>query len=344
MTPASLARVRAALSPRLRSICLIAAALGAIAPAARAQSAEAEALFRDGRTLIKSGKLAAGCDKLAASERLETSIGTLLNLGDCREKLGKLASAWAAFRKAEAMAKRAGGDDKRQAEAARRATVLEPRLSNLVIDVAQRVDGLVVRRDDEVVDAAVWNTPLPVDPGTYAITAEAPGRAPWHASVKIAAGATRRVVEVPPLAPAAAAPASAPAETAAAQWPPPRPEMRPPPQRRSAWTATRAISAGLAVVGAGALGTGIYFGVHARSLDDRANQRCPGSVCNDPEGLRLNSDAKTSASRANISYIAGGAALATAVVLWFVGAPGEVAVAPVAAAGHPVGIAMTGSF
>jgi hypothetical protein len=122
--------------------------------------------------------------------------------------------------------------------------------------------------------------------------------------------------------------------------------MRPPPQHRSAWTATRAISAGLAVVGAGALGTGIYFGVHARSLDDRANQRCPGSVCNDPEGLRLNDEAKTSASRANISYIAGGAALATAAVLWFVGAPGEVAVTPVAAAGagHPVGIAMTGSF
>src|SRR4051812_35345515 len=71
-----------------------------------AQSAEAEVLFRDGRTLIRRGKLAQGCDKLDASERLESSVGTLLNLGDCREKLGKFASAWAAFRKAEAMAKR----------------------------------------------------------------------------------------------------------------------------------------------------------------------------------------------------------------------------------------------
>src|ERR1044071_9787666 len=69
---------------------IIPVCLGAAAPLARAQSAEAEALFRDGRALIKAGKLASGCDRLAASERLESSVGTLLNLGDCREKLGKL--------------------------------------------------------------------------------------------------------------------------------------------------------------------------------------------------------------------------------------------------------------
>src|SRR3954453_11114339 len=112
-----------------------AAWLGVICPDARAQSPQAEALFRDGRSLIKAGKLAPGCDKLAASERLETSVGTLLNLGDCREKLGKRASAWAASRKAEALAGRTGGDDRRQAEAARRAALIEPRLSHLVIDV-----------------------------------------------------------------------------------------------------------------------------------------------------------------------------------------------------------------
>src|SRR5689334_12967515 len=128
----------------LLSIVCAAVYVPATAGVAHAQSAEAEALFRDGRALIRRGKLAPGCDKLAASERLETSVGTLLNLGDCREKLGKLASAWAAFRKAEAMARRAGSDDKRQAEAERRARQLEPKLSNLEIRVAQRNDGLVV--------------------------------------------------------------------------------------------------------------------------------------------------------------------------------------------------------
>jgi hypothetical protein len=320
--------------------------LGVICPDARAQSPEAEALFRDGRSLIKAGKLAAGCDKLAASERLETSVGTLLNLGDCREKQGRLASAWAAFRKAEGMARRTGGDDRRQAEAGRRAAALEPRLSKLVIDVADRADGEVVRRDDEIVDEAAWNTPLPVDPGRTTITAEAPGRQPWRTTVAIEAGVPRRLVEVPRLAPVEPV-----ASEAAAPWPPPRPELvqRPaaPPPLRGTWTATRAVSAVLAVAGAGALGAGIYFGVRANDLADRADARCPGTACDDPEGLRLNDQARTAASRANVLYIAGGAAVASAAVLWLVGGPREVAVVPVAAsspAGSRVGLTMTGRF
>jgi len=307
---------------------------------AHAQSAEAEVLFRDGRALIKKGKIAVGCDKLAASERLESSVGTLLNLGDCREKLGKLASAWAAFRKAEAMAKRSGGDDKRQGEAGRRAAQLEPRLATLVIEVPSRVDGLVVRRDGEQVDDASWGTPLPVDPGSYAIVAEAPGHLAWHDTVTVAPGAKRQVVAVPALerAPVAAAP------EAGAVWPPPTaPVVARPIHERGTWSATRKVSVAVALVGAGALGTGAYFGVHARTLQDRADQRCPQSSCDDPEGLRLNDQAQTSATRANILYIAGGAVLATAVVMWFVGAPGETVIAPTAGHGQ-YGVALAGSF
>src|SRR5262249_9554586 len=181
---------------------------------AHAQSPEAEVLFRDGRDLIKRGQLAAGCDKLVASERIESSIGTLLNVGDCREKLGKLASAWAAFRKAEGMAKRAG-DDKRQAEAARRAAQIEPRLSNLVIEVPRRIAGLGVRRGGEIVDEASWNTAVPVDPGSYAIAAEAPGFVAWSATVPVMAGAKREVVVVPSLERAPAAAAAGPPQLAA---------------------------------------------------------------------------------------------------------------------------------
>jgi len=326
---------------------LVITGVAVVGPDARAQSPEAEALFRDGRILIKAGKLAPGCDKLAASERLETSVGTLLNLGDCREKLGKLASAWAAFRKAEALARRTGGDDRRQAEAARRAALIEPRLSHLVIDVAERTDGEVVRRDGEVLDEAEWNTPLPVDPGTTTITAEAPGRQAWRKTVAIEAGVPRRLVEVPRLAVVPVAPVARVAGPSAAPPPPPPPPPRlvlPPPRT---WTAARAISVTLAVAGAGALGTGIYFGVHASNLSDRSNARCPGAACSDPEGLRLNDQARTAATRANALYIAGGAALATAAVLWLAGAPGEVAVVPVAAsapAGSHLGLAMTGRF
>lgn len=315
-----------------------------LAPA-HAQSAEAEVLFRDGRNLIKRGKLAAGCDKLDASAKLETSVGTLLNLGDCRDKLGRPASAWAAFRKAEAMAKRSGGDDKRQLEAGRRATALEPRLSNLVIEVPAGTDGLVVRRDGEVLDPAVWNTALPVDPGSYTIVAEAPGYLPWRQVVPIGLDTRRQVVTIPGLERAPVAP------PVAAVPPPASPfEPQPPVMARQAvvrsggtWSVTRKLSAGLALAGAGAAGTGIYFGLHAKSLQDRADRRCPLTVCADPEGLRLNDQAHTAASRANILYIAGGAAVATAAVMWLVGAPDEILVVP-SVGDHQAAVSMTGRF
>jgi hypothetical protein len=330
------------LADRLCSVAVVVAAcIGSARSVAHAQSAEAEALFRSGRGLIKAGKLAAGCDKLAASERLESSVGTLLNLGDCREKLGKLASAWAAFRRAEALARRTGGDDRRRDEASHRAALLEGRLPYLVIEVGHRVDGLIVRRDGEIVDDAEWNTALPVDPGSYMITAEAPGYAPWRATVAVEAGATRRAVAVPSLSPVAGA---APAGPGAEPWPPPRAHAAVSVEaHRSIWSTTRAASVAVAVAGAGALGAGTYFGLHARDLEDRADQRCPMATCNDPQGLQLNDQAKTSALRANLLYIAGGATLATAAVMWFVGAPGEVAVAP-AAGDHHLGVAMTGRF
>jgi hypothetical protein len=329
------------LADRICAVAVIAlACIGSARSGAHAQSAEAEALFRDGRGLIKAGKLAAGCDKFAASERLESSVGTLLNLGDCREKLGKLASAWAAFRKAEALARRTGGDERRQAEASRRAALLEPRLPYLVIEVDHRVDGLIVRRGGEIVDAAAWNTALPVDPGTYMIVAEAPGHAPWRTTVTIAAGDARHVVAVGSLPPVAVA---APPGPAAAPPPPPAPPEVAVPAQRSIWSTTRAASVAVAAAGAGALGAGAYFGLHARDLEHRSDQRCPMVACNDPQGLRLNEQARTSAWRANLLYIVGGATVAAAAVMWFVGAPGEVAVAP-AAGDHRVGVAVSGRW
>src|SRR5689334_2197625 len=126
------------MTPVSRVVVVAVAASFTIPSIARAQSAGAEALFREGRTLIKAGKLDAGCDKLEASEKIESSVGTLLNLGDCREEQGRTATAWAAFRKAEAMAKRAGGDNKRQSEAARRADKLEGSLATITIQVGAK--------------------------------------------------------------------------------------------------------------------------------------------------------------------------------------------------------------
>ena len=340
------------LDDRLRSVALLAAAgLLLHLPTAHAQSAEAEVLFRDGRKLIKQGKVAAGCDKLAASEKLETSIGTLLNLGDCREKLGKTASAWAAFRKAEGMAKRSGGDDKRKLEAKRRAAQLEPTLANLVIQVDLKIEGLTVKRDGLSIEPGAWNTAVPVDPGTYAVVVEAPGHKPWRAEVTVLHKSKRivvvpsleRVVVVAPPPPKVPAVEAAPVVVS-------RP-LRPAPvamtMRRSepsSFTAERKLGLLLGVVGGGAIGAGVYYGMQAKDLERDADARCPLVVCADPEGLRLNNRAQSVATRANIFYVAGGISVASAIVLFIVGGPEQSTSVTPTAGRDQVGVSVAGRF
>ncbi len=302
---------------------------------ARAQSAEAEVLFRDGRALIKQGKLPQGCAKIEASERLESSVGTLLNLGDCREKQGKLATAWAAFKKAEATAKNSG--DKRFDEAHRRAATVEPLMPSLTLDIPTMPDGLVVKRNGEAIDVALLNTAVPLDPGTYVITAEAPGYASWRSDIVIQYKARRRL-GIPPLT------------RVAITTPPPSTEVGHAPAAveeqttRSTWTPWRKFSVGIAIIGVGAAGTGFYFGMRARDQQRASDDRCPLTVCADPVALQDNADARDNARRANILYIAGGVAVASSIALWFIGGPGESTVVRPTFGARQAGVSLAGRF
>ncbi|MBV8762526.1 MAG: tetratricopeptide repeat protein [Deltaproteobacteria bacterium] len=303
----------------------------ALAPSAYAQSPAAESLFREGRALIKQGKLQDGCDKLEASELIEPSVGTLLNIGDCRERLGKIATAWAAFRKAEAMAKQSGKEPKRESEARKRAQRLEPQLPTLTIAVAKPMAGLVIKRNGEKIDTAVLGTEVPVDPGNYRLVAEAPGYKPWTLDISLPIRGKRQITiptlerEAPP--PVAVAPSNRTIDITPAPRaePPVQVVYRPvPPVRHlheSSWTTAREAAVGVGAVGALAFGVGAYYGLHSSDLEGRANKVCPGTMCGDPVGLTLNHQAQDSATRANVAFVLGGAAVATATVLWIVGAP-----------------------
>jgi hypothetical protein len=343
------------MTPVNRVIIVALAGLILYVPAARAQNAAAEALFREGRTLIKQGNLKAGCDKLEASEKLESSVGTLLNLGDCREKLGKPASAWAAFRKAEAIAKRDGNDKKRQQEAKRRALKLEPDLAAITVQVGpkSKKDGLVIKRDGEIVDAELWGDALVVDPGSHVVVAEAPGRVSWRTEISVGKGGKRWVVvptldpvpEPPkPAAPVVVTPPPAPAPRVVVE--PPAP---PPPATRTVvvqdtWSTTRGVAVALGIAGVGAIGTGVYFGHRADELQNQSDAICPHTICDDPAGLRLNDEARTNGFRANVLFVAGGAAVGVATLMWFLGKPEETTVIAPAIGESHVGASLTGSF
>jgi hypothetical protein len=145
-------------------------------------SPESEKLFRDGKSLLKAGKLAEACEAFAQSQSLSAGVGTLLNLADCRERQGQTATAWTLFREAKALAERT--KDKRATEATARAAALEANLAYFTVTVAadRRVEGLVIKRNGRVVDPALWNQPVPLDPGDYVIEGSAPKHEPWSAT------------------------------------------------------------------------------------------------------------------------------------------------------------------
>src|SRR5687768_8531645 len=51
-------------------------------------AAAGEALFIEGRRLMKVGDRPAACAKFAESQRLDPAVGTLANLADCEEQRG----------------------------------------------------------------------------------------------------------------------------------------------------------------------------------------------------------------------------------------------------------------
>jgi hypothetical protein len=126
-----------------------------------------------------------------------------LNLAACREKLGQIATAWGLFLDAMRQTRSVSDAATQQLHevAKARAQKLEPRVSKLMINVPQqsRFDGLEIARGTERVNAGLWNRALPIDGGTYTVTARAPGASQWSTHVTVAAERDTKTVEIPDL-------------------------------------------------------------------------------------------------------------------------------------------------
>jgi len=175
----------------MRRSALFFSVLGLLGPASAlgqttGDKATAEALFGDGRKLMAQGNFDDACPKFEASLRLDPGVGAMLNLGDCYEKNGQTASAWAEFREAISAARSAGSKD-REDLARKRAAALEPKLSRLTITAGAQ--SVQVIRDGTAVDPAALGTPMPVDPGRHVIEATAPGKQKWSKTIEVATNA-----------------------------------------------------------------------------------------------------------------------------------------------------------
>src|SRR5262245_32221319 len=172
----------------MRSILI----LVVFASTARAQSAgaQAEALFTAGKELMKAGKLTEACQRFEAAQKLEPTTMTVVTLGDCREQNQQFASALSLYLRAERELR--GLTDATGVQlhelVKQRAAALLPRLSHLTIKIdsdAAQPKVLEILLENDKVEEGAWNQPLPVDGGTYHISARAPGHREWMTTVHI---------------------------------------------------------------------------------------------------------------------------------------------------------------
>ncbi len=277
-------------------------------------SVAAQALFDEARRLMASGKYDEACPKLVESERLDAGAGTLLNLADCHQHQGRIATAWSEFLEAAAVS-RSNGETAREQAARQLAAALTSRLSYITIDVAAgQIPGFQMTRDGAIVGEAQWGTPIPADPGDHLVAASAPGRRSWRANVTVRPGdATTAEIAVPLLGPepasspvVASATTVAPVDVAAVS--------TAPASGLGTQRTLALVAGGVGVVG---VGLGTVFGFISKAKHDDAEHHCVGSVCHDQQGVDLKSQAITAGNVATVAFIVGGVALAGGAVLWF---------------------------
>ncbi|HEY6035699.1 MAG TPA: PEGA domain-containing protein [Kofleriaceae bacterium] len=297
-----------------RRIALALVAVAGVAhadPVAPADAKQAAADAREGRALMKAHKYAEACPKLEASQKLAPSLVTETELAECDVKIGKIASALAAYRDVIA----------REPNSRRRKAAVD-----LVAQLDQRVPRIIVNVEADA-EVTLDGAPLaataqgaPVDFGKHEIVATKPGRTEFHKNVTITDEG--QVVTINAKLPEAtgAVASSKPNANASTGTKPPTPTPTP---AHSGPERSHRRTYAVATIGVGGAGlvTGIVFGALARSKWNAAKAICGGSTTcatqdeADAAG-KLGAQAHSRATLSTIFTIAGGAVAAAGVVLY----------------------------
>jgi hypothetical protein len=314
-----------------------------------ANAATAHVLFEEGRRLMGDKKYELACPKLEDSQRLDPGMGTLFNLADCWEHIGRTASAWVRFLEVAETA-RASNDKLREKAARDRAIKLEPKLAKITIQVERHgSSGLRVLKDGSLVGACEWGTAVPIDPGEHMVEASAPGKEPKTLRINVAVGEAK-VVSIPILEDAHAGPTPLPASAGS----PPEGRAPAPGDLETPKTETSPQQTiGYAIGGAGVAGlvVGTAFALKQHAKNQEALDLCPNSHCTDDTEQQLHEDkvdeAKSARTVAIVGFAAGGVAIVTGAVLVLT-APKQpeakaVRLVPVVRE-HQAGLALTGRW
>jgi hypothetical protein len=263
-------------------------------------SSPAEKLDADGRALMEERRYAEACPKLAESDRLKPGTGVMLRLALCYERLGKTASALAAYRIAAARAQVAGDDTLRRL-ATKRAGEIEPRVPSVEVRLPRDVDrdAIDVQCDGVAIDRAALAGPIRLDPGSHALQVAARGYRTFRKSFVLVDGASATTIDV-----------DLPPSDDRKDEPPPSPTPSSSSQHTLAY-----VAGGVGVVG---VGVGSVFGLVAMSNWNRARGECTsGTAGCSADALSLESTVRSQALVSTIAFGVGAAGLVGAAILFW---------------------------
>jgi hypothetical protein len=284
----------------------IAALVVLLCAPARAQEetdtlATATSLFDAAQALVQQGRVEEACPMFEESYRLAPANGTLINLADCNERIGKTATAWLMFRDV-AHRSEAEGQNDRAAVARKRLEQLRLRLMHIkvVLEEGARVPGLVVERDAVELSTLMLGVAVPVDPGEHQVRARAPGHRSWWRTVSMQKPGETIEITVPRL------------EPLRAEAPPPVRRKKPPEPDPRAWQMPLGIAA--FAVGAATLIAGVAVGAAAKVKADAAD--CDADDFCSPQGLADRDDAVVLGNIGTGVGVAGAVIAAVGLTVW----------------------------
>jgi len=306
-------------TPPMRRLAFVFAALVTVAPArpASAQDAAAtaaDALFQGGRDAMDRGELDVACERFRASFKLQSAVGTLINLGTCEERRGHHSVALQCFRDSLALL---GAGDFRRPYVEERLAALKARVAfaRIVVNGAPPGSVSIVQDAVELGPASV-GIELTVDPGPHVFEARAPGFTTQRVVVQLAPGERRDVVLR--LVPASGQPPTVPAK--------PEPSARPAGARSGPGPFV------LMGGGAAAMATGAVFGLVVMGAASDVKAHCDATGC-DETGLAAARNGRPFALLSPILLAAGAALVGGGVLWWRLSRDRTVALAPLSIAG-----------
>jgi hypothetical protein len=283
-------------------------ALLALPAVAHAQQAAADALFDSARAAMAKADFANACEQFRASDKLDPAVGTELNLADCEEQRGRLASAWELYRTAE---EKLGERDERLALAHSRAQSLAARLPKLTLQLAPGAPKNSSARDGQVeLGAAAFGIALPLDPGTHEFVVSAPGFEARSFRVQLSEGQAQTLIVSPGTA-LSASPGVAPGAL----------PLAPEEPQAEANSSTRTLGWVLGGVGIAGLGVAAGTGLMALGKQHSVDAEChPDKSCTSA-GVAAAKSGRSLQLVSNVGWVVGAAALGAGAYFLLSGGP-----------------------